>query len=411
MTRLAAMISTIVPPSTFPTTTFTAPNQTVTASPTNTTVNPQDAIEEEDVAMDASDTSICGKDGYQRHLDTDEEDNGTPLVTNRRKRAALTTPSVQTLSQERQQLELTQHLKQSGVPQKPTVPAAPWSLRYTQSQAQALRDAKTKLEEQQHFYQRQEKLHQMEITELRTELQELKALLLSQRGQASTILSPTPPAGQVFVPSTQFIPSTQSSMAQQTATQESFMMPSFVTHTTPASSQTFSFPTTPEFNSLSNGFTTTEYNTQSSGFLTTPDSPGSNPHNTQSAPLPLLPPMSSTPPSSPPPSVATPLPDYTTDILDPKTPLFSFNTLSPGSINVQGGLSSGFFHSLCELAVLTTSVFLGSKRPTLQPTKQILYFFVTPAPFHSVHCGAVRLRSRVEAGWAFSFMTTGTLTS
>jgi len=86
--------------------------------------------------------------------------------------------------------------------------------------------------------------------------------------------------------------------------------------------------------------------------------------------------MFNTPSTPSPPPPESPIPQYTTNLLNTDTP----TTLHPrhltlGSINVQGGLTNGFFHSLCEQAALNSLDIVGVQETNASPqrTKSLLY--------------------------------------
>jgi len=86
-----------------------------------------------------------------------------------------------------------------------------------------------------------------------------------------------------------------------------------------------------------------------------------------------MPSTPSTPPCSPP---ASPIPQYTTNLLDNNTPTsLRPRHLSLGSINVQGGLAAGFFHSLCEQAALYNIDIFGVQETNASPqhSKSLLF--------------------------------------
>ena len=93
---------------------------------------------------------------------------------------------------------------------------------------------------------------------------------------------------------------------------------------------------------------------------------------TITAPNPTANPMFNTPSTPSPPPPESPIPQYTTNLLNTDTP----TTLHPrhltlGSINVQGGLTNGFFHSLCEQAALNSLDIVGVENQCITTTHQI----------------------------------------
>jgi exonuclease III/ribonuclease HI len=86
--------------------------------------------------------------------------------------------------------------------------------------------------------------------------------------------------------------------------------------------------------------------------------------------------MSSTPSTSSPVMSPSPIPGYATALLDNDTPTTHHpNMLNIGTINVQGGLAQGFFHSLCEQATLENIDIFGVQETNASPqqTKTLIF--------------------------------------
>ena len=206
ISTLATMIQQLIPGNNV------APAEQVTF----TQYAPQHVAIEEDMSMDGNFNTVETEEEEEDDLDTPLERN--VAHKNNGKRIAVSAPSTKTLAKERQQ-----HLRSQ-----------------TASNTQ---DLLQEVQELRVFKQQAQNEIRLQADAIRQLQVQLAGILQSQ---SSTILSPTPQPGQVFVQSTQLSPNTQLNFGSpQTVTQSSVDIPSFNTHPSPESST--AWMTTPEF--------------------------------------------------------------------------------------------------------------------------------------------------------------------